>query len=42
MAVWGAKMPPPPSRFSSETSANVEINPLNFLAFSFNPFAKPV
>ena len=36
----GAKKPPPsPTSFSSVTSANVWISPLNFLTFSFNPFA---
>ena len=29
----------PPTRFSSVTSANVEISSQNFQTFSFNPFA---
>ena len=29
----------PPTRFSSLTSANIGINPKNFLKFSFNAFA---
>ena len=34
----GAKSPPP-TGFSSVTSANVGISPKNFLTFSFNTFA---
>ena len=43
-----APPPPPPQKrppstsFSSITSANVGINPENFLTFSFNPFATRV
>ena len=33
---------PPSTSFSSITSANVGINPENFLTFSFNPFATRV
>ena len=40
MAGGGKKPPlPPPTRFSSATSANVGISPQNFLTFSFNPLA---
>ena len=31
---------PPPTSFSSVTSANIEISPKIFLTFSFNPFVR--
>ena len=34
---WGQKGPP--TSFFPVTSTNVEIDPYNFLTFSFNPFA---
>ena len=39
---WSGLKRPPSTSFSSITSANVGINPENFLTFSFNPFATRV